>query len=327
MNLGSIQDFGYFGAGFIALLVGGQFTVRGAIGLGQILRFSPLFMGLVIVAFGATLPELVVTLTALGASHPDLAIGNLVGANIVNILLVLGLAALIHPIAVRKAVIFRDGFMMVLSTATVVWIAQNVEKFSTFQGVILVGALVIFVLLSFVLEQVAETPAGERLRELGTSHRLPIAIIPLDIILIGIGIVLLHFGAKYVIDGAAALSLRMHVSEAVIGLSLLALATSMPELVATIAAAARQRTDVLIATILGSNIFNLLAVLGVACLIQAVPINPRIAHLDMWIMFAAAAILVPFMLSSWRLSRAEGLALVVGFFAYMAVLYTGFGIR
>jgi cation:H+ antiporter len=327
MNLGSVQDFGYFGAGFLALIVGGQFAVRGAIGLGQILRFSPLFMGLVIVAFGATAPELVVTLTALTASHPDLAVGNVVGSNIANVLLVLGLAVFIHPIGVRKAMIFRDALMMLLSTVAVVWIAQNTERFSTFQGVILVGALVIFVLMSFVFEQVSETPAGDRLRTLGTSHRLPIAVIPLDLILIGIGLVLLHYGARYVVEGAAALSLNFGVSEAVIGLSVLALATSLPELVATLAAAARQRSDVLIATILGSNIFNLLAVLGVSALVQPVMINPRIAHLDMWIMFASSAILVPFMLTDWRLSRAEGLALVIGYFCYMAVLFTGYGIR
>jgi len=327
MNFGSVQDLAYFGAGLAALIIGGQFAVRGAIGLGQVLKFSPLFMGILIVAFGASAPELFVTLAALGASHPDLAVGNVVGSNIANILLVLGLAVVIHPIGVRKAMIFRDAFMMILSTAVIVWIAQNTERFSTFQGIIMVGSLVIYVLMSFVFEQVSDSPAGERLRSLGTSHRLPVAIIPLDLVLIAIGLALLHYGAHFVVQGAAALSIRMGVTEAVIGLSVLALATSLPELVGTLAAAARQRPDILIATVLGSNIFNLLAVLGVAALIQPIYISERIAHLDMWIMFASSVILLPFMLTDWRLSRAEGVALVVGYFAYMAVLFTGFGIH
>jgi cation:H+ antiporter len=327
MNVGSLQDLAYFGGGFLALIVGGQFTVRGAIGLGQILRFSPLFTGLIIVAFGSSAPELFVTLSALDASHPDLAVGNVVGSNICNVLLILGLAAIVHPIAVRKALIFRDAFMMVLATATVVWIAQNTERFSVFQGIILVGALVIFVLLSFVFEQLSESRAGERMRELATSHRLPIAIIPLDLVLILIGLGLLHYGAHYVVEGAAGMSLRLGVTEAVIGLSVLALATSMPELIAALSAAARQRPDILIAIVLGSNIFNILAVLGISALIQPIVISDRIAHLDMWIMFASSAVLVPFMLTEWRLSRAEGLALLIGYFCYMGVLFTGFGIR
>lgn len=327
MNFGSVQDLAYFGAGLAALIIGGQFTVRGAIGLGQILNFSPLFMGIAIVAFGASAPELFVTLSALNASHPDLAVGNVVGSNIANVLLVLGLAVVIHPIGVKKSMIFRDAFMMVLATAVVVWIAQNTERFTTFQGIIMVGALVIFVLMSFVFEQIAESPAGERLRSLGTSHRLPVAIIPLDLVLIAIGLALLHYGAHYVVEGAAALSIRIGVTEAVIGLSVLALATSLPELVTTLSAAARQRPDILIATVLGSNIFNILAVLGIASLIQPVSISERIAHLDMWIMFASSAILVPFMLTDWKLSRAEGMALLVGYFAYMTVLFTGFGIH
>lgn len=327
MNFGSTQDVAYFGAGLVALIVGGQFTVRGAIGLGQILRFSPLFMGIVIVAFGASAPELFVTLTALRESHPDLAVGNVVGANIANILLILGLAVVIHPIGVRRSMIFRDAFMMVFATAGLVLIAQNTERFATFQGILLVGALVIFILMSFVFEQIAESPAGERLREIGSSHRLPIALIPLDLVLVALGLALLHYGSEYVVQGAAGLSISLGVAEAVIGLSVLALATSLPELVTTLGAAARSRPDILIGTVLGSNIFNILAVLGIASLLQPFAISDRIAHLDMWIMLLSALTLVPFMITSWRLSRAEGMALLVGYFAYMAVLFTGYGIR
>src|SRR5262249_29778420 len=148
-----------------------------------------------------SLPELIVSLTALHDNLPDLAIGNVVGSNIINVLLILGLAAIISPIAIRKSMIFRDAFMMLLATAIFVWISQNpARQLASFHGPILVGLPVIFVLLSFVTEQLHDSPTGERLRVLAVSHRLPIvAIVPLDLFVAGAGIVLLYFGAHFMI--------------------------------------------------------------------------------------------------------------------------------
>ena len=324
-DFGPYQDVAYFIGGLTALIVGGQFLIRGAIGLGQVLQLSPLFTGLVIVAMGSSVPELIVAMTALKAGQPDLAVGNVVGSNITNILLILGLAAVISPLAIRRAMVFRDAFVMLLATATFVWIAQNSDQYTQFHGILLVGMLLIFVLLSFVIEQTTETDTGDRIRALAMSHRLPIAVIPLDVLLIAGGTALLYYGAHFMIQGAAAFATRLGVTEAVIGLSVVAIGTSLPELATTLIAALRRRTDIVVGNILGSNIFNILAVIGITALMQPVDINARIARTDMWIMLASAVVLVPFMMSNWRLSRAEGLVLVIFYFIYIGALYTGLG--
>lgn len=326
-DLGPYQDVAFFLGGLAALIAGGQFLVRGAIGLGQVLQLSPLFTGLIIIAMGSSAPELIVALTALHAGEPDLAVGNVVGSNITNILLILGLAAVIHPLPIRRAMVFRDALVMLFATATFVWVAQNSDRFTQFHGILLVGMLLIYVLLSFVIEQVTETAAGDRLRALGTSHRLPIAIIPLDVLLVAGGAALLYYGAHFMIQGAAAFATRLGVTEAVIGLSVVAVGTSLPELATVLIAALQRRSEIVVGNILGSNIFNILAVIGITSLLQPVDINARIAHTDMWIMLASSVVLVPFMITNWRLSRGEGIVLVVFYFIYVGALFTGFGSR
>jgi cation:H+ antiporter len=328
-DFGPYQDVAYFIGGLAALIAGGQLLIRGAIGLGQVLNLSPVFTGLVIVSIGSSLPELIVSLTALHDNQPDLAIGNVVGSNITNILLILGLAAIISPIAIRKSMIFRDAFMMLLATAIFVWVAQNPDRqLTSFHGTILVGLLVIFVLLSFVIEQLSDSPTGDRLRVLASSHRLPIvAIVPLDLVVVGVGIVLLYFGAHFMVGGASGFAERLHVSQAVIGLSVIAVGTSLPELATTLIAALQRKTDIVVGNILGSNIFNILAVVGISALRQPIDISARIASTDMWIMLASAVVLVPFMMSNWRLSRGEGVILVIFYFAYIGALYSGFAAR
>ena len=327
-DFGPYGDLVFFLGGLTALIVGGQFLVRGAIGLGQFLNLSPLFTGLIIVAMGSSAPELVVAMSALNAGQPDLAVGNVIGSNITNGLLILGLAAVIEPLAIRRSMVVRDAFAMLLATATIVWIAQNSDQFTRFHGTLLVGMLVIFVLMSFVMEQVTETDTGDRIRALATSHRLPIvAAIPLDVLLLIGGTVLLYFGSFYMIKGAAGFAMRLGVSEAVVGLSIVAIGTSLPELATTLMAAMQRRSEIVVGNILGSNIFNILAVIGITSFMQPVDIASRFAHTDMWIMLASSIVLVPFMVSNWRLSRAEGIVLVLFYFIYIGALYTGFGVR
>jgi cation:H+ antiporter len=326
-DLGPYQDVAFFVGGIAALIVGGQFLVRGAIGLGQTFHLSPLFTGLVIVAMGSSAPELVVALAAMRAGQPDIAVGNVVGSNITNVLLILGLAALIYPLAIRRSMVFRDAFVMLLATATFVWIAQYSDQFTPFHGIILVGILVIYVLLSFVIEQVTETETGDRVRALAMSHRLPVALIPLDILLVAGGAALLVYGAHFTVAGAAAFASRLGVSEAVIGLSVVAIGTSLPELATVLIAALQHRTQIVVGNILGSNIFNILTVIGITALMQPIDISARIAHTDMWIMLASAVVLLPFMITNWQLSRGEGLVLVIFYFIYIGSLYTGLGVH
>jgi cation:H+ antiporter len=325
MDFAAYKDVVYFVGGLAALIAGGQFLLRGSIGTAQILRVSPLFAGLVFVALGTSLPELVVVLTALGKSQPDLAVGNVVGSNISNILLILGLSAIISPITIRRSMVFRDAFTMVLATVIFVLIAQHSDQFGFFQGIILVGVLVIYLLLAFVVEQLSESETGDKLRALASSPRLPVRVIPLDVLLIALGAALLFYGARFTVEGASAIATRLGVSQAVIGLSILAIGTSLPELATCIIASLRRQYDVVVGNVLGSNIVNILAVIGIPALMQPVDVSTRIAHLDMWIMLAASVVLLPFMVTNWRLSRGEGIILVVFYVAYIAALYMGIG--
>lgn len=328
VDFGPYGDTVFFLGGLTALIVGGQFLVRGAIGLGQFLNLSPLLTGLIIVAMGSSVPELVVALSALKAGQPDLAVGNVIGSNIANGLLILGLAAVIAPLAIRRAMVVRDAFAMLLATATFVWIAVNTDQFTPFHGTLLCGMLVIYVLISFVIEQLMESDTGDRIKALATSHRLPIvAAIPLDVVLLIGGVVLLHFGAFYMVKGAAAFAARLGVTEAVVGLSIVAIGTSLPELATTLTAAMQRRSEIVVGNILGSNIFNILAAIGITAFMQPIDIATRFSHTDMWIMLASAIVLVPFMVSNWKLSRAEGFVLVLFYFIYIGALYMGFGAR
>ena len=328
VDFGPYGDMVFFLGGLTALIVGGQFLVRGAIGLGQFLNLSPLLTGLIIVAMGSSVPELVVALSALKAGQPDLAVGNVIGSNITNGLLILGLAALISPLAIRRAMVVRDAFAMLLATATFVWVAVNTDQFTPFHGTLLSGMLVIYVLISFVVEQLSDSDRAERIVAFATSHRLPmVAAIPLDVVLLIGGVILLHFGAYYMISGASAFATRLGVSEAVVGLSIVAIGTSLPELATTLTAAMQQRSEIVVGNILGSNIFNILAVIGITAFMQPIDIAARFSHTDMWIMLASSIVLIPFMVTNWKLSRTEGFILVLFYFIYIGALYTGFGGR
>ena len=322
LELGAYSDIIYFVGGLVALFLGGRLLVNGALSIGQITKISPLFIGLVIVAFGTSAPELFVSFRGVLAGQPDLAVGNIVGSNIANILLVLGLGALISPIAVRASMVFRDGLMMVLATFAFVWIARETAVFSQFEGTILTGALVIFILMAFVVEQLSESSYGERVRDWASLPEGQVGNIIIAVLSVVAGSAILYFGSIYLIDGSANLARRVGVSEAVIGLSILAIGTSLPELAATIVAAWRRHGELVVGNILGSNIFNILAVMGITSLFHEVSINARISHLDMNVMLFSALVLIPFMITRWQLSRMEGALFLVGYVAYMTVLFT-----
>lgn len=326
MDLSLIYESASFVGGLTALIVGGQLLLRGAIGLGQILQVSPLFLGLSLVAFGTSAPEIFVIFQAASQGEPDLALGNVVGSNIANILLVLGLAAIIVPVTVRAAMVFRDGIMMLATAVLFVWIAQSTDLITRFHGVILFGVLAMYLLLVFVYEQVSDSPTGDRIRDSATRPIMESPSWMLEAFYLIGGVLLLSVGSHFLVEGAAAAASRLGVTEAVIGLSVLAIGTSLPELVTGLMAAARRQFDILIGNVLGSCTLNVLAALGLTALFQPISINVRIAELDMWIMLAATIILVPFMITNWRLSRAEGALLLIGFIVYMAALYSGIGL-
>jgi cation:H+ antiporter len=309
-------DLVFVVTGIGLLTAGGEALIRGALGAANRLGISPLLSGLVIVGFGTSMPELVVSLDAAVHQLPDLAVGNVVGSNIANILLVLGLCALLSPMAVKPLALSRDAVVMVAATFLFLWIARD-GLLGRAAGVLLLGGLLAYLVWAYRSEVIHGGPGGEvHAAEAGELEMLPRSTL-LTVAAIVIGLALLIGGSRVLVTGAVGIAEQWGVSQAVIGLTLVAVGTSLPELTVSVMAALRRHADVAIGNLLGSNIFNLLGILGVAALTQPLVVNARILQFDQWAMLGAAVLLTGFLRTGRRLGRVEGAVLLGGYVAYL----------
>ncbi|SIT82888.1 calcium/sodium antiporter [Pontibaca methylaminivorans] len=303
--------------GFAALIFGGELLVRGAVALAQRFNVPPLIIGLTLVGFGTSLPELVTSIEAALAGSPGIAVGNVVGSNIVNILLILGLAALISPLAVPRAGFLRDGVTLSLATVLclVVVLVGVLERWS---GGVLLAVLATY--LGIMLWRELHRPAGAGE---GLTDDLPSPVqggwVNAALALVA-GLVLTILGAKYMVAAAISIAAAAGMSETLIGLTIVALGTSMPELVTSVIAARKGHSAVALGNIIGSNIFNMLGILGVTALVKPLRVPDEIISLDIWVMIAATAALLLFARTGWRIERREGAALMAGYAAYIGWL-------
>lgn len=310
--------------GIALLLICGDALVRGAVALSVKLGIPTLVIGLTIVAFGTSAPELVVSLRAVLADAPGMAIGNVVGSNIANILLVLGLPAMIVATDTQQDFIVRNTLYVI--AATLVFIALCfVGPLSFFHG-----ALLFILLIGFLLEQArraeqhkdAATVLGsEAMEMIDGDAGAPKS----DFMIYGLllaGLIGLPIAASITVDAASEIARRFHVSDEVIGLTLVALGTSLPELATTLTAAIRGQAALAIGNVLGSNLFNLLAVMGVTAMVAPVPVPEVFLRIDLWVMLAASMLLLPFVLKGRQISRIPGTAFLAAYIAYMYFLYS-----
>ena len=301
-------------AGLGLLLVGGESLVRGAADLARAFGVSALIIGLTIVGFGTSTPELVTSLQAAFAGSPAIAVGNVVGSNTANILLIVGLAALMAPMAVSRRDFQRDGAVLVAITAlAAVFIASG--DIGRTGGLILVAALVGYLaLLALVARNgAAVVPEGDAVDPSGFSMPWAVAA------MVG-GIALTILGARLLVDGAIDLARILGVSEAVIGVTIVAIGTSLPELVTSVMAARRGESDIAFGNVVGSNIFNIAGILGVTALVHPLSVPAEIATRDLWVMLAATAALIAVTVVSWRIGRVSGGAMLAAFVVYLGVL-------
>lgn len=307
------------GLGLVLLVVGGEVLVRGASSAARKLGVSPLMIGLTLVGFGTSTPELVTSLQAAFAGSPGIAIGNVVGSNISNALLILGLTALIAPISVDRRAFLRDGPMLALVTGAAVWVMLQGELTRQF-GLIALGVLAGYILLVWLLERKRPDPEGERIEDgadLKSSWRGS-PWVALLLALGGIGVTII--GAGFLVDGSVSLARSYRVSDTIVGLTIVAVGTSMPELVTSVIAALRKQGDVALGNIVGSNLYNLLGVLGGTAIIKPVPVPPEMLGVDVWVLTAATGAMILFAFRGMKIFRLEGLALVAGYGGYMAWL-------
>lgn len=300
--------------GFAGLVVGGDLLVRGAVAIALRFGLSQLMIGLTLVGFGTSTPELVTALQAAFKGSPGIAVGSVVGSNICNSLLILGAAALLRPIVTRPDAFRRDG--AVLLGATLICVGVVLVGFiGRIAGGVLLSLLVGYLILTYFAERgsgSAGTDADVPLpafRGIGASAALFIG-----------GLVLTIVGARFLVDAAIEIAADLGVSEAVIGLTIVALGTSLPELVTSIVAAVRRQGDVAFGNIVGSNIFNILGILGTTAIAHPLAVPTEIARLDIWVMLAATALLIWVTVTGWRITRAEGLLMFGGYGGYIGWL-------
>ncbi len=312
-----VMTLGLILVGLVLLTVGGEVLVRGASGAARSLGVSPLVIGLTLVGFGTSMPELVTSVQAAFAGAPGIAVGNVVGSNIANILLILGVTALIMPIAVQKESFRRDGAVMLGASLLLVAICLY-GNLSTWVGAVFVAGLIGYIGYTFWVERKSEHPAHAA-EEDGPVKKgwVPIAS---GVALAAVGIAVTILGARLLVDGSVTIARSLGVSDTLIGLTIVAVGTSLPELVTSVIAALRRHADIAIGNIVGSNIYNILGILGVTALIKPIAIPAVITSQDIWVMLAATVGLIALAAWGWVLGRAKGLVLLGAYVAYILVL-------
>ena len=288
--------------GLLLLLVGGELLVRGAVASAKSLGVSPLLIGLTLVGFGTSTPELVTSVTAALNNSPGIAVGNVVGSNTANILLILGLAAMIYPLAIDPKGFRRDAIMVVVAALACLLVVLN-GFMDRWIGFIFVAALFAYVIYVYRTEKRAPDEAAIVAEHRVEDVRKGPATMALSIAMAIGGIAITIFGARYLVSGSIDLAKGFGISDTIIGLTIVAVGTSMPELVSSVIAALRKHSDVAYGNIIGSNIYNVLFILGATAIISPIEMPKQIATFDIWVMLAATALLVFFARSGFKLQR------------------------
>ncbi|MEZ9196664.1 calcium/sodium antiporter [Shewanella sp. 10N.286.54.B9] len=296
--------------GFVILTLGAESLVRGASSIALKLGLSPLIIGLTIVAFGTSAPELAVSIKSAVAGNSGIALGNVIGSNIANIGLILGITALIRPIKIESQMVKRDIPIMI-AASLLFWGLLLDDGLSFIDGAILSTLLVSYLSYSYFT---ADKQTSDEAADAGQNQWL-------SVIFIIVGISMLVGGGILFVDGAVALAQSFGISEIIIGLTIVAIGTSMPELVTSIVAALKGQSDIAIGNVVGSNLFNILGILGVTALIHPI-ISSDISPLDWQVMIGLAVMLLPFAYTGLRIGRREGAILVLGYLAYICYLVT-----
>ncbi|MEM9317817.1 MAG: calcium/sodium antiporter [Pseudomonadota bacterium] len=316
-----MEPFAYAALGLVILLLAGDVLVRGAVNLSLRLGIPALIVSLTVVAFGTSAPELLISIQSVLEDVPGIALGNVVGSNIANVLLVLGVPALLSGLEPPVSDTRKSYLTMMAASILFVALAAT-GVFGFWQGIVLVTAMALILADQF-REAYAHTRAGEDDDDVEAideaDPEMPAWKIALYLVL---GLVGLPVGADLLVDNATIIASEYGVSDTVIGLTLVAIGTSLPELATTVMAALRRHSEVAIGNVIGSNLFNLLAIIGVTALVGDIPVDANFFKLDFWIMLLASAILAPFVFRRWHMGRGIGALLVLLYVTYLVCILT-----
>ncbi|MGH1330798.1 MAG: calcium/sodium antiporter [Paracoccaceae bacterium] len=301
------MDYLYILIGLVGLFFGGEALVRGSVNIARRMSISPLVIGLTVVGFGTSTPELLVSVQAALRGAPDIAVGNIIGSNIANILLIVGLTALVWPILVAPASLRRDSTFMIAAALLLVPLFA-LGEIGRAAGLVLVSGLVLYLVWTF-LKSRQESSEDE-------SIAAPSSLV-ISLLWVAFGLTALLLGARFLVDGAVSVARGFGVSEAFIGLTIVAVGTSLPELATSLIAAFRRQSDIAIGNVIGSNIFNVLGILGVTALIAPIPVAARFLTFDLPVMIAVSLGLIGLLLFRPQISRGVGALMLAGYAVYV----------
>lgn len=319
--------------GLVLLFIGGEALVRGSVSVARKLNISELVIGLTLVGFGTSVPELVTCIQAVGNGSVGIAVGNVVGSNVANIFLVLAVAAIITPIMVQPSALARDGTIMIAVTLLLCGLLWF-DQFGRIAGIILVALLVSYLAFSLIADQRRQDATAEMHRAEGELVEAGYGL-TVGLLIAAAGLVAVVFGANLLVNGASTLARSFGISETVIGLSIVAVGTSLPELATSVVAAFRKRADVALGNIIGSNIFNILGIVGVTALVQPFSIRGDegavamagtqpvsiISSMDVGALVLSAGLLMLFAMTGRQIARWEGCVLLLGYILYMGMTF------
>lgn len=297
-------------SGLVLLIIGAELMVRAAVRLAERLHVRPLIIGLTIVALGSSAPQMAVSLQAALTDNPDIAVGSVVGSGIFNILVTLGLSALIIPLRVSRQLVRLDIPLMIGASLLVFILAWN-KDLGRFDGVLLLGALALYLGLLFRQSRHSTRPHGARPQDTQQSWLI-------SVLMILAGLAMLVFAGRLLLGAAVVVATDLGLSERVIGLTVVAVGTSLPELATSLIAALRGQRDIAVGNVIGANLFNLLGVLGLTALLAPTPlsVSPNALDFDLPVMLGVAALCLPVFYSGYRVTRAEGLLLLGMYLVY-----------
>jgi cation:H+ antiporter len=300
--------------GLVALVVGGEFLVRGAVAIAYRYKLSPLVVGMTIVSFGTSAPELLVSLQAALTGSPDIAIGNVIGSNISNLALVLAITAMIFPMPVKDDTIRIDWPMMMGATVLFYLAIVFDNKLNWYEGLAFVIILATFVVW-LIKKSRTENKEEEKIMQKEKATRMPYPIL-----LVILGCVGLAFGAKWLLDAAKVIVVNIGISEHVISVTIIAFGTSVPELTTSCLAAFRKQTDISLGNLIGSNLFNILAILGITGMVKEIKISAEVFNYDIFWLLGLSLFILPLVLLQKRISRIGGVMLFAIYISYLYFL-------
>ncbi|WP_410218161.1 calcium/sodium antiporter [Paracoccus sp. (in: a-proteobacteria)] len=296
--------------GLVLLVLGGDLLVKGAVNLALKLGMTPLVVGLTVVAFGTSAPELLVSLSAAVKGSSGIAMGNVVGSNIANVLVILGLTALVSVI-VTKGHDLRESWGMMIGASVLLIALSMTGEIGRIEGVILLLALAAVLWRQLTTGRVDPNEIEGAALGAGWGK---------IILWLALGLIMLPIGANLLVNGATEIALAFGISETVIGLTLVAIGTSLPELAASVASALRGRADMALGNVVGSNIFNILAILGITSIVAPLPIPPEMLRLDLWVLLATSLLLAPFLFRFISIGRMTGAVMLALYGTYAWIL-------